>query len=395
MIKTLLDKIGTLLEAEFLFGSFLPSLVFAMALVVTGTWVIGAEATLSWVAQRTPLDRTMFSFGAAVAVVVFAYVLSGARPLLIRIWSGEADVLLLRPFQNVLRALQRRNFVTRRSEAKAENRWNGLSAWLRTEALQLWGNGAATAPKAEIAAALNAIRHLHPAQSVEAVKTVVTNEFLGRLKHYTGKSLEPVYAELLELFNDWVEAEEGRLNTLRWKLTHDFGRQDNIQPTRLGNIIEAYNSYSYTRYGIEPETFWPHLQTQIPERVGKMLSNAGTTMDFALTLATLSVVYFLIAAFAGPWAYATWLWVVPCAVAVLIAAEAYRLATVAAEQFGALFRASFDMFGLNLLIALHRSAPATSSLARAKWLEMSRLVMYADPADFELTVPVTTPEAEA
>jgi len=398
MIKALLDKIGTLFEAEFLFGSFLPALVFAAALMVTGAWVLGLEKTLAWAQERPAFDRALLPLVLGVVVVVFAYVLSGIRPLLVQLWSGEADFVLLRPFANILRALQRRRFLEQRAAAGAAKQWGGLTQWLRDAALAGWQPKPAPAPPnstltnasaANLSDISEHLADLNVTMTLDDVKHLVQREFLDRLKQFNGNSLSAIYDQLRQTFSDWDDEERGRLSTLRWKLGRDFGPTNCIRSTRLGNIIEAYNQYSFTRYRIEPETFWPHLQTQIPDALARLLSNASTTMDFALTAATLAVVYVVLCALAGPWLYASFAWLLPCVSGVVVAMIAYGVAVAAAEQFGALFRAAFDLYRLPLLTALHRSAPTSLTLERTKWEELSRLVTYGETTDFELAPPAT------
>lgn len=388
MIKALLDKVGGLLEKEFLFGSFLPALVFAAACVATVAGILGFEASLMWIAQRGPVDKAVYPVVAAVAIIVFAYVLSGLRPLVLRCWSGEALPLHPTPIGNVLKCIAQRDYLRRRQANLQQRRWADMADWLQKGALPKWTQVTSTASSSDLKAIRESLAQMSPTDDRGLVEQTVKTAFLDKLDLFSGESLSGIYQLLKRRFIDWRDLEQSRFGTIHWQLDREYGSLGNIRATRLGNIIQAYTAYSFSRYGIEPEIFWPHLQTQIDETFRNALGDARALLDFALNVATLATLYFFLAVFAGPWLDWSPIWFFLAAVSLAVAAAGYRIAIIAADQFGGLFRASFDLFRLKLLAALHRKPPQTIADEREMWNEVSQLVLFGRTSDFELT-PVT------
>jgi hypothetical protein len=388
MIKALLDKVGNIFEKEFLLGSFLPALLFMIALTSTFATVIGFQSTLAWLGELDNVEKAIAPAAAGVAVVVFAYVLSGIRPLVLQLWSGNVPLLIFRPVANVFRLIARGNYLRYRRESRIPNRWEGVREWLDDHADVAWDESGNLPACNEdtVEELLHLLGSLDPSMPRTDVERIVTQVFLARLKTWHGPSLLPVHQYLRDLFDEWRDAEEQRISDALWRLDRSYGSLRDIHATRLGNIIESYTSYSFKRYRIEPEVFWPHLQTVIGDKLRAALGESRTMLDFALTSATLAILYMLLCLFGGPWLYRSpWFWAWHVFGGAVIALMAYRTAVVVALQFGDLFRASFDLHRLDLLKALRRKAPATFGAERDKWAELSGLVLYAQDKDFELT----------
>ena len=388
MIKALLDKVGNVLEKEFLFGSFLPALVFLTAISATFATVIGFQATFAWLGQLDEMEKVIAPIAAGVIVVVIAYVLSGVRPLILQVWSGNVSLLPLRPVANLMRGVARRNYLKLRQRSRIPNRWEGMREWLDEESDERWSENAGRTPRTDetVRDMLRALDRLDPSMPKAEVRRLTAICFFAVLKRSDGPSLLPVLQHLRDLFDEWRDAEEQRISDALWRLDRSYGSLRDIHATRLGNIIESYTSYSYKRYNIEPEVFWPHLQVVISDKLRGALSESRTMLDFALTSATLAILYALLCLVGGPWLYASkWFWGLHAAAAAGVAYLAYRTAVAVALQFGDLFRASFDLHRLDLLAALRRKAPSKLGEERDKWRELSELVLYARAADFELT----------
>lgn len=393
MIKALLDKVGNVLEKEFLFASFLPALLFSSALAATFASVIGFQATFAWLGTLGPVEKVTAPAAAGVAIVIFAYVLSGTRPLIARLWSGNVSFILFRPIANLMRIHARRQYLKCRQQTRATSRWTQMQTWFCDEADKLWDQPpTGTLTRSDRKRIWRNLRRLEPSMTVDDAKLVVTTYFLTPLSTYGGESLSEVYQYLNDLFREWHAVEQQRINDAQWKLDRSFGPLESVHATRLGNIVESYTAYSFTRYNIEPEVFWPHLQTLLSDKLRAALSEARTMFDFALTMATLGLAYTILAVFGGPWLYlAKWMWVLHALAGIVVSYLAYRTSVAVAVQFGDVFRASFDLHRLELLKAFHRPTPPTLSAERAQWRELSQLVLYAREADFELVVDAPPP----
>ena len=73
------------------------------------------------------------------------------------------------------------------------------------------------------------------------------------------------------------------------KLFSDFpGREDLILPTRLGNVIRSFESYSLRQYGMDAVIFWPRLVAAISKDYAPTVDDAKTSFDFMLNCSALS-----------------------------------------------------------------------------------------------------------
>ena len=118
--------------------------------------------------------------------------------------------------------------------------------------------------------------------------------------------------------------------------------------------------------------------------ISGLLTDTRVTFDFALTNATLFAFYALLCLIGGPWLYPHAAWFVLAAAGVLVAIAAYVIAVGAAEEFGDLYRAAWDLHRTDLLRALRRTPPQSLALELKMWEELSRLATYGQPIEFEL-----------
>jgi hypothetical protein len=388
MLKTIVDKIGSVIETPFLYGSFLPVLIFVSAVIGTFATVLGYEACLNWAVNRTAAAATFYPMAIAVALIVFAYILSALRPLILGFWTGQ--VPWSGPLGRILTAIARKRYDERRAQAEAFNEWGGTPDWFADAAMKDWTKGVNDACACELKDMLAEIETLSPEAGVPEVKLRVQTIFLNQLDgKFKGESLSSAYMAIRDKLTAWNRSEAFQANAMRWKLDRDYGPRECIRPTCLGNIIESYNSYSFTRFGIEPEVFWPHLQCQLGDDMKKPMETAHTILDFALAVSSFAMLYSLLCLFVGPWLWSDgiWTWVGLAVVGWIAAYVTYQVAVYAADQYGDLFRASFDLFRFKLLDAFHRPTPKRHSDEKEMWEELSRLVVYGETTNFLLVAP--------
>jgi hypothetical protein len=68
-----------------------------------------------------------------------------------------------------------------------------------------------------------------------------------------------------------------------------------VMPTRFGNVIRAFESYSYKVYGADSIPTWPRLEGVIPKDFHSILDDARAQVDFFLNLFWFSILIFTIA----------------------------------------------------------------------------------------------------
>jgi len=108
-----------------------------------------------------------------------------------------------------------------------------------------------------------------------------------------------------------------------------------------------------------------------------LVQDQQTRLDFSLACASLSLFSAILWLVLGPWIWGDLLvWLGLVAASGIIAYLFYRLGCIAAWKRGDLFRASFDLFRLDLLKALGGIAPQSLKEERATWRQFSTLLVY-------------------
>jgi hypothetical protein len=127
-------------------------------------------------------------------------------------------------------------------------------------------------------------------------------------------------------------------------------RPEELQPTRLGNILRAGELYSLTRYGIDAIVVWPRLYHVLPDRLLSALTDARAQLELLLTVSFLGGTFSLTA---GAWLYrasvSTTL-VLGCFWGgALVAAVAYKTALSAAITYSHQVASAFDLHRHSLI----------------------------------------------
>jgi hypothetical protein len=165
----------------------------------------------------------------------------------------------------------------------------------------------------------------------------------------------------------WVEASVGKRS---YPIEKDNGDRIASSPTRLGNTIDAFETYSETRYGLEAVFYWPRIWINLSKDLREEIDNQQAMADsavystFALACASiLWVLYGLFEILERPVAIFLYKFGIlheplgigifgylpgffPCFMiglgSLLLSYVVYRLAVFINEQFGAVFMAVID-----------------------------------------------------
>lgn len=393
MIGALLTRIGGLFEKSYLFASFLPALIFLASVTLTLVGVAGAEGISAWVDSWAALQKTAVSAIAGVVVIVVGYLLHGLRPFFTRLWSGNIEWLALQGFVWIGVQLQTRQFDRLRRRSHRISPWSNVFRDFREAAKLKWSQQHPLIPDDERRKLMDRVRNLREDFGPERAKQQV-QPLLDAYGKFSIDSLMPIYREVHQRFVEWDERERARVQRDAAILDRWFGTRATIKATRLGNLIDAFNRYPHSRYGMEVEIFWPRLEhTASPTFLAKV-HDQQTLLDFSLTLASVATLYAILAVLAGPWLwYYPSLWMALAVLALAVARFAYTMAIDAADELGDLVRAAYDLFRLDLMQALSLEPPASIAAERTAWKRFSELVVYGElPDDVKLRTP---PDASA
>lgn len=124
-------------------------------------------------------------------------------------------------------------------------------------------------------------------------------------------------------------------------------------PTRLGNLLASFETYSTVKYGLDGVFYWPRLWVAIDKELREELDSAQAVVDCAIYLSF----GFAIAAFmclfywwclpSEEW----WHWPLGAFSCALLSWLMNRLALPRYAQYGDLFAAAFDQFREKLVIS--------------------------------------------
>lgn len=117
---------------------------------------------------------------------------------------------------------------------------------------------------------------------------------------------------------------------------HNLPANIDLMPTRLGNIMRTAERRSLKKYGLDAVICWPRLWLLLPEAARKDLQNARADLNNAARLWFWSILFLVWAGF-GAW------WAIPLGILSALFAY-YTWAIAAAETYGALIEAAFDLY---------------------------------------------------
>lgn len=390
MLNTILGKIGNIAEKDFLFSSFLPTLLFFSAIGTAVSFSLGLESLLAMIENLSATRLAWTSTVVAIGLIVAAYVVSALRTTLIRAWSGDAVFvrIILWGFVELGRACNRARFRRLELETRIERPdWRAIlrSDFEQVVASRWTASVPQPSPGALQRAALwfqvQRLRGMSTAGAVRAQLTCIAGNYL----RYNGNSLRMTYQSVKLLLSGWANDEDFSKQNNEANLKRSYGSLASVKPSRLGNVIDAYNLYAYSRFSIEAELAWPRLEQVIPDSFAARLREAKVTLDFALATCTLALVFGALALLGGPWLVnSQTAWVAVAVASAGVSYLFYLISVEAAMQYGELIRSAFDLFRLALLDQLGFARPENMEAERALWLRYSQLIVYGTPSNLAL-----------
>lgn len=156
--------------------------------------------------------------------------------------------------------------------------------------------------------------------------------------------------------------------------------KDQRLPTRLGNLLRAYELRPYEKYGLNALICWPRLWLLLPKHVRDELQAARENLDHAVEIWFWGMVFTV-------WIYFTW-WAAPLALLQMYMARQWLLDE--ATTYGELVEAAYDLHRLDLYRALRWPLPsgtdkeweAGQALTAYLWRGAGReVVEYVAPPD--------------
>jgi hypothetical protein len=173
--------------------------------------------------------------------------------------------------------------------------------------------------------------------------------------------------------------------------------EDLVLPTRLGNVIRAFETYTTRQYGSPILNLWPRLQGVIDGPFAQAIDGVKTSFDFMIHSSFLCGVLALLTASAGlfwktrtsstvlqPWL--AWALVFACMSYLFYLASIPR-----AAEWGTQIKSAFDLYRLPLLAKLgYETKPTDLADERNIWANLNYHFAFPDMRTFP-DLPYRTP----
>lgn len=219
MIKSLITEITSVLQKEYLFAAFLPTLLFLAAIFATFASVVGFLPMLQWASEQTTPQKAMLPVMVAVTVAVLAYVLTGLRSFLLELWTGEVSFYVFAPLLRIGEAFARANRQRLVERATGVTTWADQPAWFRSECLGACWRLHGKPPAAnDVKRATELAESLHDAMGVTAVQAAIRKDFLPLVTAYNATDLLSAYATILRKLRTWAADDLHNRNEYLWKV---------------------------------------------------------------------------------------------------------------------------------------------------------------------------------
>jgi hypothetical protein len=165
------------------------------------------------------------------------------------------------------------------------------------------------------------------------------------------------------------------------RLTTDYPpNRDMMEPTTLGNVLQATVAYLWQRYGIDMQALWPHMETIVADNdpLASRINDEKATLDFLLNMTLVLYLFgfehLTIRFLLRQWPDALWS---VCFLA--LGWATYGAATGKARAWSASIQQAFDLYRDNLRKALHIRPFLSLQDEKEVWQRVSRWLLWGEP----------------
>ena len=178
----------------------------------------------------------------------------------------------------------------------------------------------------------------------------------------------------------WSEKPEKKKRELRGRFPESPAGEEDVAPTRLGNILLSAEQYPQQRYYVDSGRTWPRLYNLLPGELRAALEESRSAMELLLVVAFWSALFSVIGG--------TWLMFVGSSpgwglLALLggaaLSATTYAAALAPAKIYGSLIRTAYDLHRHLLIESLRLPRPATPGEERLVWPAVLAFLDGDDP----------------
>lgn len=155
--------------------------------------------------------------------------------------------------------------------------------------------------------------------------------------------------------------------------------EDEILPTKFGNILKSAESYPRSRYSIDGVLTWPRLIYVIPGDYYSKVDDVSNQLSFLMNCTVLAMIYSLIILSTFTYHFATSImlhqsyleeaggYFLLFVLGIIVGVVFLRATVLVVGDFGHMIRSSYDLFRRKLLIELDLTPPLSLEKERDLW----------------------------
>jgi hypothetical protein len=181
--------------------------------------------------------------------------------------------------------------------------------------------------------------------------------------------------------------QQATFNRLDIQLMGYPAQTDQLMPTRLGNLLRASELRPQEKYGLDTIICWPRLWLVLPESTQRELTEARNELNTTVRIWFWGVLF---------WVWARWdvvLWprwndlvltpwdLCPPLISLGVTLFAYRWMLYAAEVYGDLLEATFDLYRFALYRSLHWPLPPNPAAEKSCGAQLTAYLWRGSDAD--------------
>ena len=370
MFNDVLKEATGLFDRRFLLNAFFPCLIFWGLLGVVIVTGLGQEPLklLQFWNQQDAILKVLQTIGFISLVTLSAGFLLSQLSAILKFFEGYWSFPLARKLANLGKQWHQIQVQQLDPEQREEQISQALQS-LEQERQELDQQRATITAQEGSASSLTIQQQLHLLQiqesKLERKNTALRQQAINR------------------------QASEAETINFLYEFYPSSDNYDQMMPTQLGNILKAAELYPYDRYQLDAVLIWSRLYHLFPDRFILVITEARTSLDFNLSVATLSSLFSLIS---GIWLLVVkapgWLFLLCFWGGALTAWLAYQSAIGNAVAYAEQIKVAFDLYRFELVKHLRLKPAKTPDEERQQWSEICEVFYEGQvPQTWEYTAP--------
>jgi hypothetical protein len=359
MFNDAIKEVTGIFDRRFLLNVFCPSLIFWVLMTIIAA--VGSRWNLlqvlqSW-NQQDAFLKTLQIVICVIFITIFSVILNNQSGAILRFYEGYWNFPLGRKLKYIGQNWHKNNWI----KLDFRQKMNDIAQQMKTNSEEI----------NDIQTKLGQISTTLQSSSVLSVQQQERKIQLQEKQADLEKERATLNKAKLEIQQN-IKNDEESIYLYYPPLTES---EEEVMPTRLGNILKNAEIYPFSRYKLEAVLIWPRLYHLLPERYIQMVAEAKISLDFMLIISTLSGIFailsgsYLFIVRASGWLFLLCFWG-----GLFVAWWAYKNALGSALLYAQQIKVAFDLYRHELLKQMRLELPKTLSEEMEIWKNICQLL---------------------